>query len=106
MDKLFYTVSQAAELVGENTTTVRFWSNRFKRYIAPKRNAKGNRLFRPEDLEVLKKIGYYSRECGLSLDAIERKLSGGEASGDEKMLQVRDSLLRIREQLTQIRETL
>ena len=45
MDKLYYTIGEVSELLGETTSLVRFWSNSFPKYIKPKRNAKGNRLF-------------------------------------------------------------
>jgi len=106
MDKIFYTISQTASLVGESSTTIRFWSNRFSKFIDPKRNAKGNRLFRSEDLEVLKRISHFTRECGLSLEATERKLRQGSLSEDDKLQQISESLTRIREQLAQIRESL
>jgi len=105
MEKLYYKISEAAAILGENTTTVRFWSNRFNKFISPHRNAKGNRMFTPSDIEQLRRISYLTHDCGMSLDATERKLSGGSEETD-KMLQVRDSLTKIREQLEQIRESL
>ena len=51
MEKLYYTIGEAADILGESTSLVRFWSNSFPKYIKPKRNAKGNRLFTAEDLD-------------------------------------------------------
>ena len=53
MEKLYYTIGEAAEILGESTSLVRFWSNSFPKYIKPKRNAKGNRLFTAEDMDCL-----------------------------------------------------
>ena len=36
MDKLYYTIGETAEILGESTSLVRFWSNSFPRYIKPK----------------------------------------------------------------------
>jgi len=105
MEKLYYKISEAAAILGENTTTVRFWSNRFDKFITPARNAKGNRMFTPSDIEQLRRISYLTHDCGMSLEATERKLSGGNEETD-KMLRVRESLTKIREQLEQIRESL
>lgn len=105
MEKMFYSISETAEILGETTVTVRFWSNTFGRYLAPHRNAKGNRQFTPKDIETLKQIHYLCRECGLSLEAVSRKLSAKDNDSD-KMLIIRESLLKIKSRLEHIRETL
>ncbi len=92
-------------MIDETVVTVRFWSNSFSRFLAPRRNAKGNRQYTPKEIETLKQIHYLTRDCGLSLDAVARKL-GSKDSGDDKTLIIRESLLRIKAQLEQIRETL
>ena len=53
---MYYSIGEVAEILGENTSLVRFWSNSFPAFIKPERNAKGNRKFTPEDLETLKQI--------------------------------------------------
>jgi len=105
MEKLFYSISEVAESLGESIVTVRFWSNTFGRFLAPKRNAKGNRLYKKKDIETLQKIHYLTRECGLSLDAVSKKLSKN-SSGEDKSLIIRESLLKIKANLEQIRDTL
>lgn len=105
MEKMFYTISQTAEILEETVVTVRFWSNNFNKFLAPRRNAKGNRLYTPKDIEVLKQIRYLTRDCGLSLEATARKLSM-KGSEQDKSMAIRDSLLRIKEQLEQIKGSL
>ena len=56
MEKLFYRISEVAEIIGESTSLVRFWANSFPKQIKPKRNAKGNRLFTKEDVEMFKAL--------------------------------------------------
>ena len=105
MKKLYHTISEAAEMLGENISTVRYWSNTFEKYLRPKRNGKGNRMFVEKELETLKTIKHLTRDCGLSLEAVARKLDG-YGKGEDKILEIRDSLLKIRERLVQIRQTL
>lgn len=92
-------------MLGENASTVRYWSNTFDLYLSPKRNAKGNRQYVEKEIEVLRRIKYLTRDCGLSLEATAKKLADNE-SGDDKLLKIRESLLSIRARLAQIRETL
>ena len=46
MEKICYTIGEVARDLGENTSTVRFWSDSFPKFIRPTRNAKGNRLYK------------------------------------------------------------
>lgn len=105
MAKLYYTISEVAQMLDETASTVRYWSNTFGRYLSPKRNGKGNRLYVEKEIETLRKIKYLTRDCGLSLETAGKKLSDNE-SGQDKLLKIRDSLLQIRARLEQIRETL
>ena len=54
MEKYLYTIGEVAEILGENVSLVRFWSNEFPKFIRPQRNAKGNRLYTKEDIETFK----------------------------------------------------
>lgn len=105
MEKMYYSISQTASILGETAVTVRFWSNTFKNHLKPYRNAKGNRYFTAGDIDLLRKIKYLTRECGLSLDAVGKKLSARD-DGRDKTLEIRDSLLRIKAQLEQIKGSL
>ena len=105
MEKLYHTISETSAMLEESVTTIRYWSNTFSSFLKPARNAKGNRRYTAKDIEVLKKIKYYTRDCGLSLEAVSRKLSGSEQM-DQRLMQIKDSLLRIRAHLEQIRNSL
>lgn len=105
MEKLYYTISQVAQSLNETTVTVRYWSNQFGKFLDPKRNAKGNRLYMEKDIAVLRRIQYLTRDCGLSLDATMKKLSEKDDDSD-KMLKIKDSLVSLRSKLLKIRDTL
>ncbi|MBQ6254417.1 MAG: MerR family transcriptional regulator [Bacteroidales bacterium] len=105
MEKLYYTIGEVSETLGESTSLVRFWSNSFPRYIKPKRNAKGNRLYTAEDLECLKQIHYLVKEQGLTLEGASRKLSADRKKVEGKV-KVLESLKEIRSQLMQVKKSL
>lgn len=105
MGKLYYSISEVAAQLGESVSTVRFWANTFDKFLNPRRNAKGNRMFVGKEVEMLGRIKYLTRDCGLSLEATARKLKDRDGDGD-KLLKVRESLLKIRERLVQIQQTL
>ena len=105
MDKLYYTIGEAAEILGESTSLVRFWSNSFPKYLKPKRNAKGNRLFTAEDMDCLKQTHLLVKEQGLTLEGASKKLAAERKAVDGRVKAL-DSLKEIRKQLVDVKKSL
>jgi len=105
MEKLFYSISEVAEILGENISLVRFWTNNFPRLLKPSRTAKGNRQYTAEDIETLKQLHFLIKQKGLSLEGAEQQLLADrkKVSGTVKAL---DSLKAIRAQLVEIRKSI
>lgn len=53
--KLYYSIGEAAEMLGEEPHVLRYWETEFKQ-LAPKKNRAGNRVYTEHDLEVLREI--------------------------------------------------
>ena len=102
MTKLFYTVGEVAEILGESTSLVRFWANEFPKFIRPQRNAKGNRLFSKEDVDCFKMIHHLVKTEGLTLEGAAKRLKEEKKGGMDKQ-KVLESLQEIRQQLSEIR---
>lgn len=105
MEKYLYTIGEVAEIIGESTSLVRFWSNEFPKFIKPQRNAKGNRLFTKEDVETFKLIHMMVKVEGLTLEGAAKRLKGEKKEAVSKA-KVLESLKDIRQQLAEIRESL
>ena len=105
MDKLFYTIGEVAALLGENASLVRFWTNSFDKFLKPRRNAKGNRLYTREDIDTLKQIHLLVKEQGMTLEGAARRLTEDRRSVDSRV-KVLDTLKDIRAQLEEIRRSL
>jgi DNA-binding transcriptional MerR regulator len=105
MEKYLYTIGEVAEILGENPSLVRFWSNEFPKFIKPQRNAKGNRLFTKEDVETFKHIHLLVKVEGLTREGAAKRLKGEKKDVISKS-RVLDSLKEIRSQLTEIRQDL
>lgn len=105
MEKLFYSISEVAELLGESTTLVRFWANSFPKHIKPQRNAKGNRQFKAEDLETFRQIHFLVKESGFTLDGAAKQLDHDRHELKRRM-RVLESLKSMRGQLLEISKTL
>jgi DNA-binding transcriptional MerR regulator len=74
MEKLFYSISEVADLLGVNQSNLRFWECEFKQ-LKPKRNPKGTRFYSPRDIALIKQIMYLVNEQKLTLEGAKRKLS-------------------------------
>lgn len=105
MEKLYYSIGEVSEMLGESASLVRFWSNSFPKFIKPKRNAKGNRLYTKEDLETLKQIHLLVKEQGMTLEGAAKKLSSQRKAVDSRV-KVLDSLKEIRSQLVAVKKSL
>lgn len=102
---MYYSIGEVAEILGENTSLVRFWSNSFPAFIKPERNAKGNRKFTPEDLETLKQIHLLVKGNGMTLEGAAKKLRESRRTVDSKSKAI-DSLKEIRKQLVEVKKAL
>jgi len=105
MGKLLYTMGEVAQELGENSSAVRYWSNYFEQFVKPQRNAKGNRLYHPEDIETLRQIQYLLKNQGLTLEGARQRLKEDHRTV-ERRVQVLDMLRQIREDLIQVRKSL
>lgn len=105
MERLFYTIGEVADMLGVNVSLVRYWSDYFSKFLKPHRNAKGNRMYTSEDIEVLRQIYYLVKGQKMTLEGAVRKMTEDRRSVESRVKAVA-SLKLIREQLEEIRKTL
>ena len=106
MEKLFYSISEVADMFQVNQSNLRFWEKEFKQ-LTPKRNAKGTRFYSPEDISVIKSIIHLVSEQKLTLEGAKRKLSqkkdvvAKQSEVVERLRGIRKELLGISSALSQ-----
>lgn len=105
MAKMIYTMGEVAQLLGENPSAVRYWSNYFEKFVKPQRNAKGNRLYHPEDIDTLRQIQYLLKNQGLTLEGAVQRLTEDRRTVDKRMKAI-EKLKDIRAQLVAVRQGL
>jgi DNA-binding transcriptional MerR regulator len=74
VEKLYYSIGEAADMLDVPVSTVRFWENEFE-ILKPMKNKKGNRMFTPEDIKNLRIIHHLVKEEGMTLTGAKKKLS-------------------------------
>jgi len=105
-EKLFYTMGEVSELFDVNPSLLRYWEEQFPK-LRPKRNKKGNRLYTPQDVELLKTIYHLVKERGMKIEGARRALREEHRPGSvARNAELTERLQRIRALLVEVREEL
>jgi DNA-binding transcriptional MerR regulator len=103
-DKRYYSIGEIAKAFDVNASLIRFWDNEFD-ILKPKKNAKGNRMFTPEDVKNLKLIFHLVKERGFTLEGARTHLKEGQKKTMDKY-EIISKLETIKVQLTNIKNGL
>lgn len=104
IEKVFFSISEVAELFDVNTSNIRFWENEFD-ILKPHKNAKGNRMFTKEDIENLKLIYHLLKDRGMTIKGVQKKLKDNKEDTIQNF-EVVNRLQEIRQMLIDIKEEL
>lgn len=72
-EKRYYNIGEIAKAFDVNPSLLRFWEKEFDE-IKPKKNAKGNRKFTPDDVQKLEIIFHLVKERGFTLEGAKTHL--------------------------------
>lgn len=103
-EKRYYGIGEVAKAFGVNTSLIRFWEKEFD-VLQPKKNAKGNRKFTPQDIKNLKLIYHLVKERGFTLEGAKTHLKEEKHKiltnfeVIDKLQKVKAELLKIKDQL-------
>ena len=103
-DKRYYSIGEVAKAFDVNAYLIRFWDKEFD-VLKPKKNAKGNRMFTPEDVKNLQLIYHLVKERGFTLEGAKTHLKEGQKKTLDKF-EIISKLETIRTQLTNIKNQL
>ncbi|WP_242202597.1 MerR family transcriptional regulator [Aestuariivivens insulae] len=103
-EKRYYSIGEVAKAFHVNTSLIRFWEKEFD-VLKPKKNAKGNRKFTPEDIKNLKLIYHLVKERGFTLEGAKTHLKE-EKKETLNNFEIISKLEGIKNQLIKIKEHL
>jgi DNA-binding transcriptional MerR regulator len=104
VEKLYYSIGEAAEMLAVPISTIRFWENEFD-ILKPMKNKKGNRLFTPKDIKSLRIIHHLVKEEGMTLSGAKKRLSEKWDETDYKF-EIYESLQKIKSIFLDIRDSI
>ena len=71
--KLYYSIKEAAQIVGVPEPTLRYWEKQFDE-LQPRKTQGGARQYTKEDLELLKLISHLLKDKGLTIASAKERL--------------------------------
>lgn len=96
--KLYYSISEVAQMFGLNESTLRYWEQEFP-YLKPKTSGPAKiRQYQEKDIEEIRVIHNLIKVRGFKIAAAKKILSQNRKGADKKA-DVLESLMGVRDQL-------
>lgn len=104
IEKQYYRIGEVAHELNVNTSLVRFWETEFTE-IKPGKNRRGERVYTPQDLALLREIHHLVKERGHTLPGAREEMKRRRAAVAERaavikrLRDLRAFLVEMRDQL-------
>ncbi len=105
--KLFYSISEVAELLNVTESLLRYWEKEFPT-IHPKKVGRGVRQYTENDIDAIRVVYRYVKDCGMTLTGAKEAIKRDKGNPDkkteiiERLKFVRDELQTINRELNSI----
>ena len=101
--KMYYSIGKVAAMFKVNQSLIRLWENEFD-VLKPKKNGKGDRLFRPEDIKNIQLIYHLMRERKYTMEGAKEFIKNNKKA-DEKFAMI-ESLKKLKGFLNELKANL
>lgn len=101
--KQYYSIGEVSDMFRVNTSLIRFWANEFD-ILEPRKNRKGDRMFRPIDVKNLLLIYDLLRRRKLTIEGAKDFLKNSKKA--QERFELIESMRKIRNFLSEIKATL
>lgn len=102
--KLYYSISEVAQMFDVNESLLRFWEKEFPQ-LSPKKGSRGVRQYRKEDIETVKLIYHLVKERGMTLSGARQRMKDNKEN-TLRNFEIVDRLKAIREELLSMKRAL
>lgn len=100
--KLYFSISEVAQMFDINESTLRFWEKEFE-IINPRKTAKGTRFYKQEDIDAIRLVFHLVKERGMTLAGARMKLKENPES-TIRQEEIVNKLKLIKEELVAMKE--
>jgi len=104
--KLYYTISEVADMTGLKPYVLRFWEKEFP-FLKPKKNRAGNRSYQQKDIDLINQIKHLLYDEGYTIEGAKSKLKMLRFEDDEAKLvaekmRFKNLLIEVRKELSEL----
>ncbi len=92
IQKLYYSISEVAEMFGVSNSLIRFWETEFS-ILKPRKNSRGDRRFTQKDIKNLELIYHLVKEKGFTLEGAKREIQLNK----DQLIQKQDNIRRLKD---------
>ncbi|MCK5817183.1 MAG: MerR family transcriptional regulator, partial [Candidatus Marinimicrobia bacterium] len=78
--KLYYSISEISEMLDIKQSVIRYWESEFKE-LKPQKNRAGNRIYKKDDIAILRMINHYVHGKHLSIQGANEVIMDLKAEG-------------------------
>ena len=100
--KLYFSISEVAQLFNVNESTLRFWEKEFD-IIQPRKTRTGTRYYKQEDIDNVRVVYHLVKEQGMKLAGARQKLKDNR-EGAIRQAELVNRLQQIKEELIGLRD--
>ncbi|MCH5228807.1 MAG: MerR family transcriptional regulator [Muribaculaceae bacterium] len=97
LTKKYYKIGEAAEILKESLTTLRYWEKEFPE-LEPKRTIHNRRYYNQSHMELLQVIKYLLREKGMKIESAREQIRKNRKNISKK-LEIIEKMEKVREDL-------
>ncbi len=101
----FLRIGEVSRLLNLNPSVIRFWETQFPK-LKLKKTRRGQRIFSPEDVELLREIQRELKETGMTIEGLKKKMAKPVVTEKPKVEVKMETLLKIRDELQGILDIL
>ena len=98
--KQYYGIGEVAAMFQVNASLLRYWESEFD-ILKPRKNRKGDRFFRPDDIKNLQRIHHLLRERKYTIEGARTFLKASKKAGSA--FEAVDALQKIKSFLLELR---
>lgn len=102
--KLYYSISEVAQMFDVNESLLRFWEKEFPQ-LSPKKGSRGVRQYRKEDIETVKLIYHLVKERGMTLLGARQRMKDNKEN-TLRNFEIVERLKAVREELLSMKKAL
>lgn len=85
IEKVYWNISEVAEMINVNTSTLRFWESKFY-WLKPKRSKRGERKFNKKDVELVENTNLLINILGMNLHGVLKAYANGYHKDLERII--------------------